>query len=516
MVFRGRPSKACERCRSRRLKVCFPRARSPDCMCNRDQCDYRPDSCTPCLRAAAVCYGYRDPQAIRIEDQTEDARRKALLESKPARLAEASLSVSIDARARMVFFAHYVSVGSRGWDFLIRWERETEVAPRWLNVSVDAVSLALLAHHHASAPLLSLARQRYALALRVMKQALNFAPTEIDSLIAASLLLDLFEKITHTEASVIQFWPSHVNGTLALIRKIGVGHFQDHYALRIMARFLTNYIISCVASAHALSKDVLILRDHLERHLDLKDDPKWKISGLTIEYASFLHAVHTGRWSLQDRMARAQDLDRALLAVSQDMPPDWQPERRILQYPLPHVYGQEMDLYRDRHVTQTWNVVRQVRIQLNEYLLDCYETLNAVHGVNQLAASEAALSDIAALSLEVYASVPQYASYACRSKRSQGQADNTDLSVVSQKGCNKVHTPSELLDCYTLLFPMYVAARSKAATADQRRWVSYMFRYISDHFGIRNALLLAQLLDQNSDISPWCIYAMLGGYGFAA
>lgn len=118
MVFRGRPSKACERCRSRRLK-----------------CDYRPDSCTPCLRAAAVCYGYRDPQAIRIEDQTEDARRKALLKSKPARLAEASLSVSIDARARMVFFAHYVSVGSRGWDFLIRWERETEVAPRWLNVS---------------------------------------------------------------------------------------------------------------------------------------------------------------------------------------------------------------------------------------------------------------------------------------------------------------------------------------------------------------------------------------------
>jgi hypothetical protein len=63
---------------------------------------------------------------------------------------------------------------------------------------------------------------------------------------------------------------------------------------------------------------------------------------------------------------------------------------------------------------------------------------------------------------------------------------------------------------------MYIAARSKAATVDQRQWVSYMFRYISDHFGIRNALLLAQLLDQNSDISPWCIYAMLGGYGFAA
>ncbi|GFF50674.1 hypothetical protein IFM58399_08870 [Aspergillus lentulus] len=499
MVFRGRPSKACQRCRARRLK-----------------CDYRPDSCTPCLRAAVVCHGYRDPQAIRIVDQTEDARRKALLKWKPARLTEASLSVSIDVQARMVFFAHYVSEGSRGWDFLIRWERGTEMVPRWLDASIDAVSLALLAHHHVSAPLLTLARQRYALALRVMKQALSFPPTARDSLIAASLLLDLFEKITHTDASVIQFWPSHVNGTLALIQKIGVEHFQDHYSLRIMSRFLTNYIISCVASAHAVSNDVLILRDHLERHLNLKDDPKWKISGLTMRYASFLSAVQTGRWSLQDGMTRAQDLDQALLAISRDMPPEWQPDRRILRYPLPHVYGQEMDFYRDRHATQAWNVLRQVRIQLNEYLLDGYETLNAIHGGNQLAASEVALSNIAALSLEVYASVPQYASYACRPRCSQGQADGTDVSVVSQKSCNKVHTPSELLDCYTLLFPMYIAARSKAATVDQRQWVSSMFRYISDHFGIRNALLLAQLLDQNSDISPWCIYAMLGGYGFAA
>ncbi|KAB8239048.1 uncharacterized protein BDW43DRAFT_305932 [Aspergillus alliaceus] len=169
-----------------------------------------------CLRAAVVCHGYRDPQAIRIEDQTEDARRKALLKSKPARLTEASLSVSIDIQTRMVFFAHYVSVGSCEWGFLIRWKREMEAAPRWLDASIDAVSSALLAHHHVSDPLLSLARQRYALALRVMKQALSVPPTARDNLIAASLLLDLFEKITHTEASVVQFWPSHVNGYMNL------------------------------------------------------------------------------------------------------------------------------------------------------------------------------------------------------------------------------------------------------------------------------------------------------------
>ncbi|GIJ84838.1 hypothetical protein Asppvi_003689 [Aspergillus pseudoviridinutans] len=499
MVFRGRPSKACQRCRTRRLK-----------------CDYRRDSCTPCLRAAVVCHGHRDSEEIRIEDQTEETRRKVLLKSKHVSLTESSLSVSVDIQARMVFFAHYVSVGSRGWDFLVRWQRETEVVPRWLDASIDAVSLALLAHQHVSLPLLSLARQRYALALGVMKQALKAPPKAKDSLVAASLLLDLFEKITHTEASVIQFWPSHVNGTLALIQKIGVQYFQDHYALRIISRFLTNYMISCVASAHAVSKEVLVLRDHLERHLNLKDDPKWQMSGLTIQFASFLSAIRTGRWSLQESMAHAQELDQALLAHSQNIPPDWQPERRFLRHPLPHVYGQQVDLYRDRHVTQTWNVVRQIRIQLNQYLLDCYDKLNAIHGVNQIAASEAALSNIAALSLDVYASVPQYAGYGCRSKRSQEQADSTDLSIVPQKGCDKVHTPSEVLDCYTLLFPMYVAARSKAATVDQKQWVSYMFRYISDHFGIRNALLLAPILDQNTDINPWCIYAMLGGYGFAA
>jgi hypothetical protein len=42
-------------------------------------------------------------------------------------------------------------------------------------------------------------------------------------------------------------------------------------------------------------------------------------------------------------------------------------------------------------------------------------------------------------------------------------------------------------------------------------------RYIGHHFGIKNAELVCQILEQKEkDVSPWSIYGMLGSYTFAA
>jgi len=49
-----------------------------------------------------------------------------------------------------------------------------------------------------------------------------------------------------------------------------------------------------------------------------------------------------------------------------------------------------------------------------------------------------------------------------------------------------------------------------------REWVTKQLHYMVRHFGIRNAKLVAGILDERTDTVPWAVYAMLGSYAFAA
>lgn len=186
------------------------------------------------------------------------------------------------------------------------------------------------------------------------------------------------------------------------LETLGLDHFQDHSSLRILSRFITNCIICCVASATTVPWQLTVLRAHLVRHLDLADDPKWKLSGLMAQYASLRSGIRRSIWSLQDCIAMALHLDQRLLELSQNMPREWQPETRILSHPAPGVYDRRVDCYRDRHVTQTWNVLRLVRILLCGFLLESYQDNTAGGGIF---VSETALHSIATLTYEICASV---------------------------------------------------------------------------------------------------------------
>ena len=47
-------------------------------------------------------------------------------------------------------------------------------------------------------------------------------------------------------------------------------------------------------------------------------------------------------------------------------------------------------------------------------------------------------------------------------------------------------------------------------------WVIKNFHYMSIHFHIRNAELVARILEQETDVGLWNLYAMLGSYAFVS
>jgi hypothetical protein len=225
MVFRGKPSKACKRCRERRLK-----------------CDFGVPCCGPCIRARTACTGYRDTQQLRIANETQAVREKALSQHGYS-IESHSLVPSLELQARDAFFAFHVTKVSKSWDFLEPFSDPTR-SPEHLALSIDAVSLAYLSYMVTSDVALLEAREKYGLALRMTNKALRSPDLALkDTTLLSALCLDLFEKLTNISQKS-KSWMGHVNGALTLVRMRGLKNFRDPSALRVLARVSNNLLIS--------------------------------------------------------------------------------------------------------------------------------------------------------------------------------------------------------------------------------------------------------------------------------
>jgi len=49
-----------------------------------------------------------------------------------------------------------------------------------------------------------------------------------------------------------------------------------------------------------------------------------------------------------------------------------------------------------------------------------------------------------------------------------------------------------------------------------KSWILKQLHYIASHFYIRNAEVVAQILQHGTSANPWEVYATLGSYAFQA
>jgi hypothetical protein len=459
------------------------------------------------MRAKIPCSGYRDINELRIRDQSRDIRLKALLKTLPRPRSPPS---SLDSQARSAFFAYYVTGGSKAWDFLVPFYHPLDT-PRHLELSIEAVSLAYLSHQVHSEVALTTARERYGRALRLIKEALQSSEVvRNDTILLSSLVLDLFEKFTNTEPGAR--WTTHLIGALALVGIRGLSEFQDLPALRILVRLSTNLLISCVTSETYVPTDLVILRKHAERYLSIGEDPKWKLTSLMITYANLRANERYGYLKSEDKLQQALELDRKLQSLALDMPASWQYRTIIPSQNSEFPSNLRADVYPDRYITQTWNVLRLVRLLLNK-------TVSKLCGSDpSIATSSAMLEDmtdtnIKILSDEIVASAPQYINF-------PGAVHDRLLTEGSTKIISQIaensHTPSHAMNCYTLIFPLYVAGRCLHSSDETRHRIINQLHYIGEQFDIPNAELVARILKNDQDVNPWSVHAMLGSYAFAA
>lgn len=119
-----------------------------------------------------------------------------------------------------------------------------------------------------------------------------------------------------------------------------------------------------------------------------------------------------------------------------------------------------------------------------------------------------ARENIKILTEEISASAPQYLE--CRSFLV------TEAAADINHRPFHTHTSAEKLDCYTLMFPLYIVGQSRGISTKMKARVIAQIHHMETHFELRNASLVARILKSGVVKNPWKVYAMLGSYAFVA
>lgn len=405
-----------------------------------------------------------------------------------ARLQFSHFPQPLQVQGRDLFFSYYVAGFSRTWDFLYAYQ-DPLAAPEHLGLGIDAVSLAFLSHQVSSQTARDLGRRKYVAALRQFNKVLQ-DPDAVRkrSTFESALLLDLFEKIMTPGTDVDASNYAHVWGALALVKARGIEQFRDEPDLKALMGLASNATIFALSTGNPIPKAIRKIRQHAAQFVDTSY-PKWKLSEVILESTDVEAETLFLRSTSSTLCSKNREVDRKLQEVALEAGPAWTYERKFIsghdpRRIVPDGFFPLYDVYPNRTITQMWNVLRLTRIILCEQVVEAFSLVEDEHSKQQ---KEDAQLAITSMIREILASVPQMTNcdFAARHK----------LPPDSSLG-RHAHTMSHILDVYVLIYPLYIVAWSRNCPPEARDWTMKQLNHIAEHFGIKEASFVIDILRQ--------------------
>ncbi|KAL8683762.1 MAG: hypothetical protein Q9186_000248 [Xanthomendoza sp. 1 TL-2023] len=454
-----------------------------------------------------MCSGYRDTKALRVRDES-DAVRRRVDARKSIKAVPGPIVVSIRSQARDIFYHDYVLGSNKPFDFLQAFYSSTS-KDHHLSRSIDAVSLAYWISQRHSVSMEKEARQHYVSAINYTTVALkDFDQAKQNSTVLAILLLDLYEKMTSKEATFEGGWAAHLCGALTLVQLRGDEQFNEPSVIRMLTRLGTNLLISCVASDSPILPDLITLRNTIAAQFTSSLDPKWLESDLVIEFARIRQDIEKGVLAGSEATLVLIELDAKFVRLGRQVPPTWKYRTIQVEAKSSHHYECFHHIHPAEHVVQMWNTLRLTRLVLNELIcsrcLDPYGRLRS--DFELLAVHERAARSIIEMASDICASVPQYIedSHLSLQQSSTKIGSSSDLAKVDTRTSPVAPpNPTNHLPCYRLISPLFVVAQSSAVPPAFREWTIKQLHFMADYHGIRNAMIVANILESGEKKQVW-------------
>lgn len=361
-----------------------------------------------------------------------------------------------------------------------------------LSTSVDAVSLAFMANKYNDQPRISkMATEAYINALQALGKAV--ADPEVasaDATVQSILLLDLYEKMVNRGALTEDTARAHLSAALALIEQRGPSIVDTYVGRRLVERLYITTIVSCAAAGTRVPQQVQDLQHLLDPYFDATDI-RWVMTKINIAAITFSADVRSGKIRGPEYIIpQARSMDSQLASLESSLAPRWKSKRiHISGDANKLVYGGFYDVYESHGVVNIRNIIRTLRLHIHAMMALFKNIAPAL-----LDPKSAEIID--ACARDIIASVPAF------------------IIPNERPGNTEPFSPVQMLECYTLLPPMYLASRL-SRDRGLSAWTFGIMDHMAEVGGMRMAKVTVDTLRNDKTVAYWDIYALLGGYAFA-
>ncbi|KAL2851988.1 hypothetical protein BJY01DRAFT_104234 [Aspergillus pseudoustus] len=493
MVHRGRLSAACKPCRSRRLK-----------------CDQKKPSCSQCIRGKRECGGYRDVDAMRVHDQTEEVKRK----NSPSAHSSSSSSTSPPQKRSMhqsdALVLRQVSapISNQGTAFMLaRWVARDGLnglrgpvgnyiphvintsSGRAVTASLNATGLAALSNIHMSQELMLAARQQYITALAETNAALSDQMhSTSDATLIAVTFLGLFELLTCNGPPLMDKYLNHLEGCTRLIELRGSNQLEDMVGLGLFAQFRMSIVLSNFWLKRPTPSFLINLTEECVTHRGGRPRMDDELFLLVAKVADLCSGLRDGARIQPVKVVKeALKLDAELSSWAVGVESQYRytvvnvPESAtaVTRYgSFRHIYGNKYHVYPDSVVSSWWSDYRFARLILLElicWLCDHLARKDEATGAEYRQTYERCSVLSRQLSEDVCASVPYQLG---------ASMESATEDLASPRTGGVVH----------LIWPLFISADSVGSSPAMVEWITQCLFKIGHGIGIQQALVMSSIL----------------------
>lgn len=407
-----------------------------------------------------------------------------------ALLTTASIFPTLEDRALSSFSANS-STWLRSWGIA-----ETTATPtyseEYLLASMSAVGMASFSTTMRAPELMTRARKDYVTALQLTNAALR-SPKDVkkDSTLFAVMILGIFETVSGNTERSLGAWAEHINGAAALVKLRGPEQFSTSAGTRMFLQVTGNLMLSCIQRCTPMPEYIVELRKEAGRYMD-SDNPAWRLSGIVIDFTIFRASVRECR-ILGPRAVinAALEIDSQFISVISQLPVDWGYNTLYTDEYPELIWNKTYHVYKEQWMAHVWNAMRTCRILLHEMIKD--QLLAASMTITPIFTDEESdmrlqnsINVMLDMRTDILASIPHHTP-----------------SVLNG-------TPSALLEgsrSYFVLWPLFLAGSMDFSTIEIRHWTAARLRDIGETTGLRQAIVLADILISREHISSWDVKA---------
>ncbi|KAJ6101941.1 hypothetical protein N7486_004368 [Penicillium sp. IBT 16267x] len=379
MVYYGKISLGCQRCRQRKVK-----------------CDQRKPVCVKCENSATKCPGYRNLSEILFRDESNRIIRKAhqkyshpkipashlralMLSGSCVPSISAPLSLSINDLGASFFFSKYLpreTVVSRNFYDWLSEVYSTENSNHALQATIQAVGIAGLFNVSPSQGKAVESQKLYSQAISALQRLFDDPiHATSDATLTAVILLALYEIVTfqtredQCSLPLTSMSLTHIEGAIALLESRGQEQFTHERGGHLLGQ-----LPMCLH--YGLAVPPALVQATYNFHTSALWYHRSSHPGSLTEIAFRLVNLHAAIKSgyLTQPLIRnvALEIDRDLEVWREGVPPGWRytiihnkENNRTINTCLDGRYH----VYANHRIAETWNSWRSQRIAINQLIL---------------------------------------------------------------------------------------------------------------------------------------------------